>query len=117
MYADANGKLSNLKKSISGYGVFAGPFTKEFDQTRFCKENGYFQYDFPKYLTFGQINKHLLFSEKFTKYLANSVLKQRNLGKMFIEPHLKNRLNLYHDKVRFHGCGAVRHDDHIHIQL
>ncbi len=117
MYADANGKLSNLKKSISGYGVFAVPFIEEFNQTRFCKENGYFQYDFPKYLTFGQINKHLLFSEKFTKYLANNVLKQPNLGKMFIEPHLKKRLNLYHDKVRFHGCGAVRHDDHIHIQL
>jgi hypothetical protein len=22
-----------------------------------------------------------------------------------------------YDKVRYHGCHAVRHDDHIHIQL
>ena len=29
----------------------------------------------------------------------------------------KTRLLLTSDKIRFHGCQAVRHDDHIHVQL
>ena len=32
-------------------------------------------------------------------------------------PHLKARLGLNSNKVRFHGCHAVRHDDHFHVQL
>lgn len=55
--------------------------------------------------------------EKGTKALAQLILKQKNVGKLFIEPHLKTRLNLTSKKVRFHGCKAVRHDDHIHFQL
>ncbi len=33
------------------------------------------------------------------------------------KPHLKTRLKLSSAKIRFHGCQAVRHDDHIHVQL
>jgi hypothetical protein len=36
---------------------------------------------------------------------------------MIVQPHLKSRLKLKSTKIRFHGCKAVRHDDHIHIQL
>ncbi|MEM8801684.1 MAG: hypothetical protein AAGF55_04035 [Pseudomonadota bacterium] len=38
-------------------------------------------------------------------------------GKLFIEPHLADRLAVTGDKIRFQGCNAARHDDHIHIQL
>ena len=38
-------------------------------------------------------------------------------GKLFIEPHLADRLDVTGDKIRFQGCNAARHDDHIHIQL
>ncbi|NNE79114.1 MAG: hypothetical protein HKN18_02480 [Silicimonas sp.] len=38
-------------------------------------------------------------------------------GKIFLEPHLADRLGVAGDKVRFQGCRAARHDDHIHIQL
>lgn len=38
-------------------------------------------------------------------------------GKIFVEPHLLDRLGLDGDKLRFQGCNAARHDDHIHIQL
>lgn len=37
--------------------------------------------------------------------------------KMFLEPHLARSLRVQHRKVRFQGCRAARHDDHIHIQL
>ena len=37
--------------------------------------------------------------------------------KMFLEPHLARSLSVHHRKLRFQGCRAARHDDHIHIQL
>lgn len=40
-----------------------------------------------------------------------------NEGKVFIEPHLADRLGVTGDKIRFQGCRAARHDDHIHVQL
>lgn len=109
--------ITNKLKSFTGYGVFVDPKAGEINQTEICKQNGYFQYDFPKYLSFGSINDHLTFSEKGTKKLTDLFLKESEVQKIFIEPHLKNRLDLNHPKVRFHGCGAVRHDDHIHLQI
>ncbi|WP_226941744.1 hypothetical protein [Pseudooceanicola spongiae] len=39
------------------------------------------------------------------------------VGKIFIEPHLRERFGAKNPKVRFQGCRAARHDDHIHVQL
>ncbi|MBX5039605.1 hypothetical protein HJB51_05675 [Rhizobium lentis] len=39
------------------------------------------------------------------------------LQKIFIEPHIKNALGITDAHVRFQGCRAARHDDHIHIQV
>jgi hypothetical protein len=117
IYEEPNGQLTNKKPSISGYGVYEEPTANEYDQNAVCKQSGNWQYDFPKYLTFGIINKDIEFSENGTRELANLILSQNSTGKLFIEPHLKKRLNLTSGKVRFHGCQAVRHDDHIHFQL
>jgi hypothetical protein len=117
VYERADGTLSTKQKSRSGYGVFEGPQDGEIDQITKCKGAGYFQYDYPKYLTFGKINEDLQLSEKGTKLLVETILQIEKIEKVFIEPHLKVRLKLEHPKIRFHGCGAVRHDDHIHIQI
>lgn len=117
IYETQEGNITIKQKSISGYGVFENPKRNEYDQITKCLSAGYFQYDYPKYLTLGVINRELIFSEKGTKKLMEGLLKSRNLGKLFIEPHLKKRLNLIDDRIRYHGCRAVRHDDHIHIQL
>lgn len=117
VYETKNGKITDKQKSNSGYGVFEEPNSKEFNQINKCLSNGYFQYDYPKYLTFGIKNRELVFSKKGTKVLIEAILKEENLGKLFIEPHLKERLQLKNVKIRYHGCRAVRHDDHIHIQL
>ncbi len=117
VYKEPKGKTTNKKPSISGYGVYEGPTKREYNQIALCKSKGNWQYDFPRYLTFGKVNKDIEFSEKATHQLALQILKQKEIGKLFIEPHLKSRLNLSHGKVRFHGCQAVRHDDHIHFQL
>ena len=38
--------------------------------------------------------------------------------RIFLEPHLKQRLGFARDpKVRFAGCAAARHDDHIHVDF
>lgn len=39
------------------------------------------------------------------------------VGKVFVEPHLTQALGLSDPKLRFQGCRAARHDDHIHFQL
>ncbi|ETD81841.1 hypothetical protein [Rhodobacter capsulatus] len=39
------------------------------------------------------------------------------IGKIFLEPHLAAKFGAGASKIRFQGCAAARHDDHIHIQL
>lgn len=117
VYETSEGKISAKQKSRSGYGVFEEPKKGEFNQIKKCKINGYDQYDYAKHLTFGKINKELVFSPNGTKTLLRSLLRQPQIEKLFIEPHLKARLNIRHEKVRYHGCRAVRHDDHIHFQV
>ncbi|MCL6220873.1 hypothetical protein [Zunongwangia pacifica] len=117
LYENPDGQLTNKKTSVSGYGVYERPKPGEYNQTDVCKNQGYWQYDFPKYLTLGTINDDIQFSENGTRNLVNLILEENTIGKLFIEPHLKTRLRLNHPKIRFHGCRAVRHDDHIHLQL
>ena len=109
--------LTNLKPSKSGYGVFEVPLKNELNQAQVCKQKGFWQYGFTKYVTLGSYPKDLKFSANGTKKLINKILENSDVQKVFIEPHLKNRLNLQHSKIRFHGCRAERHDDHIHFQI
>lgn len=116
IYETKKGIITSKQKSISGYGVFVNPKTNEYNQIEICKEKGYFYYDDKKYLTFGKINRDLIFFKKGTKKLIEKLLSHKDLSKLFIEPHLKKRMNLKSPKIKYHGCQAVRHDDHIHIQ-
>lgn len=45
--------------------------------------------------------------------------KGRKVGveKVFVEPHLAKTLGVESDILRFQGCRAARHDDHIHFQV
>lgn len=42
--------------------------------------------------------------------------QRRGVSKVFVEPHLAQRLGVAGNVIRFQGCRAARHDDHIHIQ-
>ena len=117
IYQTRDGKLTNEKPSVSGYGVYEGPRNGEHDQISICKQRGNWQYDFPKYVTFGKINRGIQFSKLATRQLIQIIISQGSVGKVFIEPHLKSRMGLSNKKIRYHGCQAVRHDDHIHFQL
>ncbi|WP_184457690.1 hypothetical protein [Rhizobium aethiopicum] len=50
-------------------------------------------------------------------WLTTEGVARFGLQKIFIEPHLKNALGITDAHVRFQGCRAARHDDHIHIQI
>ena len=53
-----------------------------------------------------------------TADLVRRLTADRRVRRVFIEPHLKARLGFAHDpKVRFAGCQAARHDDHMHVDF
>ncbi len=115
MYLDSNKKSTNKKPSSSGYGVYVN--SERNHTLKSCIDKGHWQYDFSKYLTFGTINDLELDKSK-TRALIQQLLSNKQTQKLFIEPHLKKFLDLNNQpKIRFHGCQAVRHDDHIHLQV
>jgi hypothetical protein len=109
--------LNDAAPSFIGYGVFEEPRSSEENKPNFCASHGYWQYSILGSIV-PQWNKtNYTFDQERTKYLLEILSRHASIGKIFIEPHLKTRMNLHSNKIRFHGCGAVRHDDHIHIQL
>lgn len=110
------GQRLNKSPSILGYGNVEEPKKGEYDQIIACKQQGYWQYDVLSRITIQR--KRFKFDEQANKVLIDRLSRELEIGKIFIEPHLKKRLGLTsNDKVRYHGCHAVRHDDHIHIEL
>lgn len=118
-YLDAaTGKAINGLPSNSGYGVFEPPHAGEPKTTDYCKEKGFAKYDFNKYFTFGKRTKAYRLDPVRTTALVQIFAKNPKVGKILIEPHLEQRWGLVSfGKVRFHGCQAVRHDDHFHIEV
>lgn len=49
--------------------------------------------------------------------IMGALTSDARVGRIFLEPHLVQKLDVSHPKVRFQGCRAARHDDHIHFQL
>jgi hypothetical protein len=117
-YIDARtGKYTSEVPSWLGYGVCEGPLLGEFDRPAVCTQQGYWQYSFMS-RNISQENKDKFpFDANRTRDLVNFYAAHPGIAKILIEPHLKTRLKLTSKKVRLHGCNAVRHDDHIHVQL
>jgi hypothetical protein len=111
------GQRANTAPSIIGYGVSEGPRAGEVNTTSFCTAKGYWQYSFMVKIIPQGNKQYFTFDSARTKELVNSFAAQPAIGRIFIEPHLKTRLGLTSNKIRFHGCQAVRHDDHVHVQL
>lgn len=49
--------------------------------------------------------------------LIDLLAQDTRVGKVLLEPHLAQTWGVAHPKVRFQGCRAARHDDHVHLQL
>ena len=53
-----------------------------------------------------------------TRALVQLLVNDPRVRRILIEPHLEERLGFWgHPKVRFAGCQAARHDDHLHIDF
>ncbi|MHA4845122.1 hypothetical protein ACX0G7_13195 [Flavitalea antarctica] len=112
-----NDQQTNECPSLIGYGICEEPAIGEDNTAAFCEEQGYWQYSVMKKIMPQGNDIDYTFDGRRTRALVNFFADQKTIGKIFIEPHLQARLNLKSEKIRFHGCQAVRHDDHIHIQL
>jgi len=111
------GMQTNKTPSAIGYGVSEVPRVNENNTAEICAQKGYWQYSLLMKIVPQSNKQNFTFDSTRTKELVNLFIEQPAIGKIFIEPHLKARLKLSSDKIRFHGCQAVRHDDHVHVQL
>ena len=102
--------------STVGYGYYEAPKKGESNMPNTClKKNPYYGISeiFPK-----KWNTQYKINEKATSELIRLFANQKGLDKMLLEPHLKTRWRLQNiGSLRFQGCHAVRHDDHIHVQV
>lgn len=63
------------------------------------------------------MNRHRLFDQRRTRSIIQLLVDHDAVEKILVEPHLKIRMNISSNKVRFQGCRAARHDDHLHLQI
>lgn len=119
LYKDKiTGKVVNGSPSFYGYGIYETPRKGELNQPNVCSKKGYWQYGFLEKITPQSNKANVILSEERTKRLVQLLAQNKAIKKIFIEPHLKTRWDLKrYGKIRYHGCHAVRHDDHIHVQL
>ncbi|GJM33620.1 MAG: hypothetical protein DHS20C18_26210 [Saprospiraceae bacterium] len=118
LYQKNNSQALQSAPSTLGYGYNEPPKSHEINQPEICSQRGYWQYSLTTWLSPTISNPKITFNEAANRHLLQLFATNAKTGKIFIEPHLKQRLDLgSYSKIRFHGCQAVRHDDHIHIQL
>lgn len=111
------GEATNSCPSFIGYGICEEPLPGEANTAASCAAKGHWQYNLLRKLVPQGSKTDFTFDRERTRALVNLFAAQPYIGKLFIEPHLQKRLNLASEKIRFHGCQAVRHDDHLHVQL
>lgn len=111
------GRLVNDAPSPIGYGISEEPLANEIDMSAYCTQAGYWQYNLLRKIVPQGYKKSFAFNAEKTRDLVNYFASENDVEKIFVEPHLKKRLVITNQKVRFQGCRAVRHDDHIHIQI
>ncbi|MBO9703875.1 MAG: hypothetical protein J7604_26950 [Sporocytophaga sp.] len=113
----SSGQEGDESPSFIGYGICEEPRSGEVNTAEFCNDKGYLQYSFLKYIIPQNKKSDFKFDAERTRILVELLANEEAVSKIFIEPHLKQRLSLQSGKIRFHGCQAVRHDDHIHFQI
>lgn len=109
--------ITNSVPSIIGYGICEEPFKGEENTPETCAQKGYWQYNFLRRIIPQRTKAKFDFDGKRTKRLVELFASETATARVFIEPHLRARLKLTSPKVLFHGCHAVRHDDHFHVQI
>ena len=116
-YTNKQLEYRNGAPSPIGYGVYEAPRSNEVNLPDVCAKKGYWQYSLIQRFVSQSSKEEYVFDASKVAALVNILCKSRVTQKVFIEPHLKIRLKLTSSKIRYHGCQAVRHDDHVHLQI
>ncbi len=80
--------------SFIGYGICEGPLPGEKNAPEYCYNKGYTQYSYLTKMVPQGNKSEYIFDAIRTKELVNLFTKQDDIGKIFIEPHLKTRLRI-----------------------
>ncbi len=114
-YKDLNGiPLPGKTRSPIGYWAFEHPNSEGEEP---CSNGGLMRWDVAWFRPF--VASHSLDEERLRtalSWLANEGVAM-GVSKVFVEPHLVQRLGVRSPVIRFQGCHAARHDDHIHLQV
>lgn len=118
-YKDAKSgeALHRKARNFMGYGGSDEPKKGEIDKPAECASQGNWQYGLMSKFMPSISEEEMLLDIQRMKEVIRILVNDRRTGKILVEPHIKQRCGLNYQKVRFHGCHAVRHDDHIHLQL
>lgn len=112
------GKVAAGSPSWTGYGVCEQPEAGETNYPEICTKKGHWAYSFMSRWTTQPAKSQVILDEASTQKLLLLLTGSTATSKIFLEPHLKSRWQLdAQQKIRFHGCQAVRHDDHIHLEV
>lgn len=116
-YRDENGTPSNALASPIGYFAFEQPAPGDPEPCAGRNDILTLRWD----LDFlQQYRRPVRLDEARTREAIRWLAEEGEaygVEKIFVQPHLQARLGLQHDRIRFQGCRAARHDDHIHFQL
>jgi hypothetical protein len=116
-YAADGAYLPGKTRSPIGYFAFEEPKSGTILPCEGRRDFITFRWSFPYLQQF--FPKYQLDSARMTEALRwlSADAAAYGVEKIFIEPHLAERLNIKHGRIRFQGCRAARHDDHIHFQV
>jgi len=115
--AEDGGYVRGGTKSPIGYWAFEEPRENSNLPCVDRKDTATLRWDMAWFKPF--LNDYRLEPERTRAALDWLITSGRKSGvtKVFIEPHLAGELNVRSEIIRFQGCRAARHDDHIHIEV
>lgn len=117
VYRKSDGTFLEGSPSLLGYGYVEAPHTDEPNTAEQCTQKGYWQYSLLEKLVWKNASS-FQFDQEANQVFIRTIAQHPLVEKIFMEPHLQKRLGLQEiEKIRFHGCHSVRHDDHIHFQI
>lgn len=114
---EAGDYLRGKTASPIGYWAFEDPSKKDSLPCSGRNDLMTLRWDMPWFRPF--LRDYTFEAERTRTALEWLVAAGRDAGvsKVFIEPHLADALTVESDILRFQGCRAARHDDHIHFEI
>lgn len=117
-YTDnSTGKCTVDYPPYIGYGISEEVLPGETNLPEQCTKKGKWMYSWMhRWMPKGD-KEAFTFDINVTGDMVRLFAGNPQIQRIFLEPHLEERLGLKFPIVKPAGCHSVRHDDHIHIQI